>query len=116
MKNGVPETYHELTAMKKSVDLSKYISGLDVELIRQAFVFMMQNAQNKIFVSQTFMEWVDYTGRRAFILPIEPTDGNFNLVEMSLDTMRIERPYRSSSDGGSSSSNNNNNNNNNNNA
>lgn len=102
MKNGVPETYHEMVAMKKSISLSQYIEAVDPELVKSVFVFLLEHPENQIHISKTYMEWFDRTGKRVFTKPVTPVDNSFDLIVMTLDTMNIERPYDAKRDNDSS--------------
>lgn len=115
MKNGRPETYREILALKQAHLIEKYVTVTDPGLIPEIFRFIMESPANKVTLTHDFLMFVSYNGETVKAAPIIPRVP-VQYLAIQRDKTAIRTPSSSGGgDFGGSSSNNNNNNNNNNN-
>ncbi len=112
MKNGRPESYREIVALKNAHMIEKYIAVTDPQLIPDVFQFLMASPSNVVKLNRGFMSFVDYKGEILRVLPIIAMQ-KIDLIKIKRDGISIRTPGSSSMGGSSSGSSNNNNNNNN---
>lgn len=114
MKNGRPETYREITALKHAHIIEKYITVTDPQLIPEIFHFIMESSANKVRLNHDLFTFINYNGDIVKVTPIIPRiQVQYLVIQRDKTTLRV--PGSSSGGSFSSGSSNNNNNNNNNN-
>lgn len=116
MVNGRPETYREITVLKKANKIAEYVFLEREDMEQKICDFLLETPLNKVVATPNNLMFVDGAGRTVDMQHVSPNGKTFDLIEMTSERLYIRTPYSSSSDSGGSSSNNNNNNNNNNNS
>ena len=115
MKNGRPETYREIVAIKNAHSIEKYVTLTDPQLIPEIFQLVMQSPANKVTLNNGFLTFTNYKSETEKVLPVLMR-AKVELLVVKRDAITLRLPGergRSFSDSSSSSNNNNNNNNNN---
>lgn len=113
MKNGLPETYREITALKHAHIIEKYVTITDPQLIPEIFHFIMESPVNKVTLNRSFLTFTNYYGEIVKVMPIIPRIP-VDYLSITRDISNIRTPGSGSKSIFSSISSNNNNNNNNN--
>lgn len=114
MKNGRPETYREITALKHAHFIEKYVTITDPQFIPEIFHFIMESPANKVALNHDLLTFINYFGDTVKVTPIIPRiQVQYLVIQRDKTTIRVPGSISGGSFSSGSSNNNNNNSNNN---